>query len=195
MRRAERVDRTQRVEGRSESRADRSNAGFRADRVTQRGDVRGNRTSVRSDVRGNRADNRRDNARNNRNDGRRDAARSYHRDDRSRYGNDRRDYRRWDRGWRSNRSYNWADYRRGNHFIYRPGAYYAPYRSHRYSRLQTGFYLNSLFFQQRFYINDPYAYRLPPAYAPYQWVRYYDDVVMVDTYTGEVVDVIYDFFW
>jgi len=26
-------------------------------------------------------------------------------------------------------------------------------------------------------------------------VRYYDDVVLVDTYTGEVVDVIYDFFW
>jgi len=26
-------------------------------------------------------------------------------------------------------------------------------------------------------------------------VRYYDDVILVDVYTGEVLDVIYDFFW
>jgi len=26
-------------------------------------------------------------------------------------------------------------------------------------------------------------------------VRYYDDAVLVNIYTGEVVDVIYDFFW
>jgi len=26
-------------------------------------------------------------------------------------------------------------------------------------------------------------------------VRYYDDVLLIDTYTGQVVDVIYDFFW
>ncbi|MBU2588998.1 MAG: RcnB family protein, partial [Alphaproteobacteria bacterium] len=108
---------------------------------------------------------------------------------------DRRDYRRWDRGWRSNRSYNWVDYRRANHFVYRPGAYYAPYRSHRYNRLQIGFFLHSAFYQPRFYISDPYTYRLPPTYAPYQWVRYYDDVLLVDMATGEVVDTIYDFFW
>ena len=32
-------------------------------------------------------------------------------------------------------------------------------------------------------------------YGPYRWVRYYDDVLLVDVYSGEVVDVIYDFFW
>ena len=79
--------------------------------------------------------------------------------------------------------------------MYRPGPYYAPYRSHRYSRLSIGFYLDSLFFQPRFFITDPWAYRLPPVYGPYQWVRYYDDVLLVDIYTGEVVDVINDFFW
>ena len=26
-------------------------------------------------------------------------------------------------------------------------------------------------------------------------LRYYDDVLLVDTYSGEVVDVIYEFFW
>ncbi len=127
-------------------------------------------------------------------DGRRDdVRRGEWRGDRASY--DRGDFRRWDRGWRSNRTYNYTDYRRANRFAYRPGPYYAPYRSHRYNRLQSGFFLDSLFFQSRFFINDPYAYRLPPAYGPYRWVRYYDDVILVDTYSGEVVDVIYDFFW
>ena len=31
--------------------------------------------------------------------------------------------------------------------------------------------------------------------GPYRWVRYYDDALLVDIYSGEVVDVIYDFFW
>jgi hypothetical protein len=33
------------------------------------------------------------------------------------------------------------------------------------------------------------------AYPGTRWVRYYDDVLLVDVYTGEVVDVIHDFFW
>jgi Ni/Co efflux regulator RcnB len=38
-------------------------------------------------------------------------------------------------------------------------------------------------------------YRLPPAYPGTQWIRYYDDALLVDIWTGEVVDVVYDFFW
>ncbi|MBA4051631.1 MAG: hypothetical protein C0472_07045 [Erythrobacter sp.] len=112
-----------------------------------------------------------------------------------RAGWDRRDFRRWDNRWRFDRRYDYNDYRRGNRFVFRPGPYYAPFRSHRYNRLGVGFFLDSLFFHPRYFINDPYAYRLPPVYGPYQWVRYYDDVVLVDIYTGEVVDVIHDFFW
>ena len=41
----------------------------------------------------------------------------------------------------------------------------------------------------------PWQYRLPPAYGPYRWVRYHNDAVLIDTYTGEVEDVIYGFFW
>ncbi|MFY8047263.1 MAG: RcnB family protein [Erythrobacter sp.] len=108
---------------------------------------------------------------------------------------DRHDFRRWDNRWRSNRAYDWYDFRRGNRFQFRPGPYFAPYRSHRYNRLNVGFFLDSLFFQPRFFINDPWSYHLPPVYGPYQWVRYYDDVLLVDIYTGEVVDVIHDFFW
>jgi hypothetical protein len=134
-------------------------------------------------------------------DGRRDDwRRNWRRDDwrwgwNGRPGWDHRDFRRWNHGWRNDRRYDWFDFRRGNRFLFSPGPYFAPFRSHRYSRIQQGFFLDSLFFQPRFFINDPWAYRLPPAYGPYQWVRYYDDVLLVDIYTGEVVDAIHGFFW
>ena len=52
-----------------------------------------------------------------------------------------------------------------------------------------------LFYSQRYWIGDPWQYRLPPAYPGTQWVRYYNDVLLVDVYTGEVIDVIHGFFW
>jgi hypothetical protein len=202
-----------RVDRRTDVRADRieRRGDFRSDRVENRGDRRADRVERQGDFRSDRVDGRRDGVRDGRGggftdqvrgvardarraDGRRDdVRRGEWRGDRGRYNGS--DFRRWDRGWRSNRVYNYNDYRRANRFAYRPGPYYAPYRSHRYNRLQSGFFLDSLFFQPRFFLNDPYAYRLPPAYGPYRWVRYYDDVILVDIYSGEVVDVIHDFFW
>ena len=41
---------------------------------------------------------------------------------------------------------------------------------------------------------DPWYYRLPPAYDDYRWVRYFDDVMLIDLRSGEIVDIIYDFF-
>ena len=207
----------------TDRRGDRPGGGV-ADRGDRRGDGFGDRVGRRleraedRDWRGGR-DDRRDGRRDGDwRDGRRDGdrrdgdwrggdrrdfrgdRRSWRRDDwRWNYGGwsgwDNRDFRRWDRRWRGNRDYDWSFYRNANRFHYRPGPYYAPFRGHRYSRLDIGFYLDSLFFQPRFFINDPWDYRLPPVYGPYRWVRYYDDVVLVDVYTGEVVDVIYDFFW
>ena len=111
--------------------------------------------------------------------------------------NDRdRNYRRWDnRSWRNDRRYDWYGYRSSNRSLYRLGSYYAPYRNYSYRRLGVGFYLDTLFFGSRYWISDPFRYRLPPVYGPYRWVRYYDDALLVDTYSGQVVDVIYSFFW
>ena len=38
---------------------------------------------------------------------------------------------------------------------------------------------------------------VPPALraAGHRWVRYWDDALLVDTWTGQVVDVIHSFFW
>lgn len=111
-----------------------------------------------------------------------------------RYGYNR-DFRRWDNRWRDNRRYDWYSYRRTYPGTYRLGAYYAPYRNYSYRRLSIGFFLDSLFFSSRYWINDPWQYRLPEVYGPYRWVRYYDDALLVNIYTGEVADVIYSFFW
>jgi hypothetical protein len=109
------------------------------------------------------------------------------------YGRDR--HHGWNQGWRNDNRYNWRDYRHryGNH--YRVGRYYSPYRDYGYSRLNIGFYIGSPFYSSHYWINDPYYYRLPPVYGTYRWVRYYDDVLLVDVRNGYVVDVIHNFFW
>ncbi|MBC2664955.1 RcnB family protein [Novosphingobium flavum] len=101
----------------------------------------------------------------------------------------------WSRNWRQDNRYNWQSFRSSNRQLFRMPRYYAPYNNYSYRRLSIGFYLDTLFFSQNYWIDDPYEYRLPPAYGPYRWVRYYDDALLVDIYDGEVVDVIYDFFW
>ena len=73
--------------------------------------------------------------------------------------------------------------------------YYSPYRNWGYNRFSIGIFLEPLFYSNRYWIGDPWQYRLPPAYPGTQWVRYYNDVLLVDVYTGEVLDVIHDFFW
>ncbi|KPL67139.1 hypothetical protein SZ64_02920 [Erythrobacter sp. SG61-1L] len=106
-----------------------------------------------------------------------------------------RDHRNWDRKWRNDNRYDWRKYRSNNRSRFHIGIYYAPYRNYYYRPLSIGFFLDSLFYNDRYWINDPWYYRLPPAYGPYRWVRYYDDALLVDTYNGEVVDVIHNFFW
>ncbi|MDP8912310.1 MAG: RcnB family protein [Pseudomonadota bacterium] len=104
-------------------------------------------------------------------------------------------HREWDRGWRNDRRYDWQNYRFSNRGLYSPGYYYSPYRNHSYSRFGIGVTLGSGFYSSRYWINDPWRYRLPEPFPGTRWIRYYNDVLLVDTFTGEVVDVIYDFFW
>lgn len=113
--------------------------------------------------------------------------------DRSGWNNDRSN--RWSRDWRRDNRYNWYGYRNTNRNVYRIGRYYAPYQNYTYRRLNIGFHLQPRFYGNSYWINSPWQYRLPEADGPYRWVRYYDDALLVDIYSGEVVDVIHDFFW
>lgn len=102
-------------------------------------------------------------------------------------------HRAWSTNWRSYPSYDWRDYRnRYSSLFYLPG-YYDPY-GYGYRRFQVGLSLWPSYYSDRYWFNGD-RYRLPPAYGPYRWVRYYDDAVLVNIYTGQVVDVIYSFFW
>ncbi|EGD58966.1 hypothetical protein Y88_1028 [Novosphingobium nitrogenifigens DSM 19370] len=101
----------------------------------------------------------------------------------------------WDRGWRSDRRYDWYGWRSGHRDTFHLGFYYPPYRGYNYSRIGIGFFLGSAFYGSDYWIADPWAYRLPPAYGPYRWVRYYNDALLVDVDDGQVVDVLYGVFW
>lgn len=102
--------------------------------------------------------------------------------------------RQWSNHWRHDRTYDWRHYRDRNRSVFRLGRYYDPYR-YGYRRFSIGFSLFPNYYQSSYWLNDPWMYRLPPAYGPYRWVRYYNDALLVNIYTGQVVDVEYDFFW
>ncbi|MEO5493840.1 MAG: RcnB family protein [Sphingomonas sp.] len=111
-------------------------------------------------------------------------------------GNDGNRSGNWNRGWRSNNQYDWQRYRTSNRNAFRLPRYYAPYGwSYGYRRFSIGLLLDQVLFSQSYWIDDPYNYRLPEADGEYRWVRYYNDALLVDIYTGEVVDTVYDIFY
>ena len=61
-------------------------------------------------------------------------------------------------------------------------------RSARALRISAGYY------GPRYIIADPWRYRLPRAGYGQQWIRHYDDVILVDTRRGYVIQVIRNFY-
>lgn len=103
---------------------------------------------------------------------------------------------RWDRGWHGQSRFDWLRYREVNRAAFRLPRYYAPYDwTWGYRRFDIGASLSSGLWARNYWISDPYAYRLPEVYGPYRWVRYYDDALLIDLETGEVVDAVYGIFW
>ena len=104
------------------------------------------------------------------------------------------DHRRWSSDWRRDHRYDWRNYRNSHRSLFRLSRYFDPY-GYSYRRFSIGFNLGSSYYGSNYWLNDPWMYRLPPAYGPYRWVRYYDDALLVNIYTGQVADVLYNFFW
>ena len=102
---------------------------------------------------------------------------------------------RWNNDWRRDYRYDWRNHRTRYASVYRLPRYYAPYAGRGYHRFNVGFTLRNGYFHNRYWISDPWRYRLPAVYGPYRWVRYYGDVLLIDTRYGRVVDVIHDFFY
>ena len=100
----------------------------------------------------------------------------------------------WSSNWRNNSRYDWQDHRRHHRSIFHLGFYFDPF-GWGYNPYQIGWRMWPSYYSNRYWINDPWYYRLPYAPPGTQWVRYYDDAILVDTWSGQVVDVIYNFFW
>lgn len=100
----------------------------------------------------------------------------------------------WNTNWRSNNRYDWHSWRTHHRSRYHLHAYIDPF-GWGYYRYWIGWRLWPGFYASRYWINDPWYYRLPPAPPGTRWIRYYNDALLVDMYSGEVIDVIHDFFW
>ncbi|TKD52926.1 RcnB family protein [Sphingomonas baiyangensis] len=101
----------------------------------------------------------------------------------------RRDVNDRNRRWARN---DWRDYRNGNRALYARGNWRAPFR---YNQFRAGTRIAPTYYGQRYWINDPWRYRLPPVARNQRWVRHYNDVILVDYRRGRVVDVIRGFYW
>jgi len=102
--------------------------------------------------------------------------------------------RHWNNNWRHDNRYDWRKWRKHHHSHFHLGFYTDPF-GWDYFRYGVGWRLWPSYYRNSFWLNDPCQYRLPPAYGPYRWVRYYNDALLVNIYTGQVADVIYGFFW
>jgi hypothetical protein len=100
----------------------------------------------------------------------------------------------WRTDWRRDRRFDWYDHRRRHRSLFHFGFYYDPF-GWSYRRHAIGWRLWPSYYSSRYWMHDPSMFRLPRAYGPYRWIRYWDDALLVDLHTGEVVDVIHDFFW
>ena len=101
---------------------------------------------------------------------------------------------RWNPDWRDDHRYDWRDARRHYGSRFHLGVYIDPF-NWGYQRFPVGYRLYPNYYSSRYWINDPGMYRLPFPPPGTQWIRYYNDALLVDMYTGQVVDVIPDFFW
>ena len=100
----------------------------------------------------------------------------------------------WSDRWRYDSRYDWQNWRSRHRSLFRLGYYYDPF-GWSYRPYDVGWRLWPSYYSSRYWISDPWDYRLPYAPPGYRWIRYFDDAILVDTWTGEVADVIYNFFW
>lgn len=106
----------------------------------------------------------------------------------------RTSHHRWSGDWRRDRRYDWWNWRHRHRSRFHLGFYFDPF-GWSYRRYLIGWRFWPSYYSSRYWLHDPWYYRLPYAPPGYRWIRYYDDAILVDTWDGRVVDVIYNFFW
>ena len=83
---------------------------------------------------------------------------------------------------------------RGQHFAsFRVGRYRWP-RGYGYRRYAIGYRLPPIFWIPDYYIFDYSDYGVEPPPGGFQWVRYGPDLLLINTGTGDVANVVYGAF-
>jgi Ni/Co efflux regulator RcnB len=88
----------------------------------------------------------------------------------------------YNRNWNASRRYRWGSYSQPRGFYYR--------------RWTFGDVLPSLFWSSsNYWINDYSYFGLPYPPPGCMWVRYGDDALLIDRYSGEIIQVVYGLFY
>jgi Ni/Co efflux regulator RcnB len=95
---------------------------------------------------------------------------------------------------RGERREDWRDYRRSHPDVYRGPAYAAPRPGWRYRPVAVGTRFEPVYYGRRYWV-DPARYRLPVYGPDRRWVRYGNDVALVNVRDGRVVTVYNGFFY
>ncbi len=74
-------------------------------------------------------------------------------------------------------------------------AYVAPYRNWRYRTVTTGYQLRPAFYGQRYWVNDYGRYNVAAPRPNLRWVRYGNDLVLVNVRSGRVIEVRHNVGW
>jgi Ni/Co efflux regulator RcnB len=102
---------------------------------------------------------------------------------------ERRDVRQAQREYRED----WRDYRRNHRDVYRRPVYVGP-RGYAYRPIGAGYRLAPAYYGPRYTVVDYGRYRLPNP-GLHRWVRYGNDVLLVNVRTGRVIEAHRSFFW
>lgn len=87
----------------------------------------------------------------------------------------------------------WREHRARHPEVYRGPAWAGP-RGYRWRPVTVGYRFDPIFYDRRYWI-DPYRYHLRPVLGWQRWVRYGNDVLLVDIRTGRVLAVESRFFF
>ena len=123
-------------------------------------------------------------------DDRRDIRDARARGDRS----DVRDARRELREDRQETREDWRDYRRTHRDDFRRQAYAGP-RGYRYRPVSVGYRFAPSYYGRNYWLNDWNRYRLARPGYNQQYIRYGNDVVLVDIRNGRAISVFNSFFY
>ena len=88
----------------------------------------------------------------------------------------------------------WRDYQRTHRNEFRRNQYVAP-RGYRYRSVGIGANLNTAFLGRSYWVSVYGRYRLPRPGVNQRYVRYGDDVLLVNVRNGRVLRVYNNFYW